>query len=82
MGIGGAEGGAHNSDAGDRVVPPRGQKAVWDGGGIVASCPVLSPLANTVSKAFGGHQGSWGLALGWALWTWPAQEELSDRLVG
>lgn len=55
---------------------------MWDGGGIVASCPVLSPLANTVSKAFGGHQGSWGLALGWALWTWPAQEELSDRLVG
>lgn len=47
---------------------------MWDGGDIVASFPVPTPLANAVGKAFGGLL--LGLALGCALWTRPAQEEL------
>ena len=65
-----------SGDEGDREVPPRGQRQCVTKGASVASFLTPTPLTNTVGKAFWAPGAPLGLALGWALWTWPAQEKL------
>ena len=56
--------------------PREGKRQCVTKRAFVASFLTPTPLTNTVGKAFWAPGAPLGLALGWALWTWPAQEKL------